>query len=116
MTNQDQNPNDEKESVWHLSIWISIVIGILEFGFVWGRARPRPFFVIASEAWQSPALPRLPRLTKVSLAMTRGPFTLTFYLLPSMERNVTIGEKGGAAFAAPPWNHLYLSPITSERG
>ena len=52
MTNQDQNPNDEKESFWHLTcppelgrrgIWISIVIGILEFGFVWGRACPAIF-------------------------------------------------------------------------
>jgi len=34
MANQAQNPNDQKEGqVWHLSIWISIIIWILTFGF-----------------------------------------------------------------------------------
>jgi len=34
MPNQAQNPNEKKKWFGHLSIWISIVIGILTFGFV----------------------------------------------------------------------------------
>jgi hypothetical protein len=31
-TNQAQSPNDKREGVWHLSIWILFDIWILEFG------------------------------------------------------------------------------------
>jgi len=34
MSNQAQNPNHKSNRFWHLSIWISIVIWTLIFGFV----------------------------------------------------------------------------------